>query len=98
MTYHKHLREGQWKRICSALSGRKWCVGRSVSENRKFVEAVIWIGKNGGRRRCLPEEYGHEVASISALSAGQTMRFRQWDLADDFQHIARRCRYGMGDD
>ena len=44
--YHKHLREDQWKQICSALSGGKVGVGRPVSDNRKFVEAVIWIGKN----------------------------------------------------
>jgi transposase len=63
------------------LSGGKECVGRSVSDNRKFVEAVIWIRKNGGRWRCLPEEYWHEVASISA---DLTMKFKQWDFADNF--------------
>jgi hypothetical protein len=44
--YHKHLREGQRKRVCSALSRGKGCVGRSVPDNRKFVEAMIWIGEN----------------------------------------------------
>ncbi len=33
--------------------------GRSGVDNRCFVEAVIWVGQNGGKWRCLPGEYGH---------------------------------------
>ena len=50
------------------LSGRKRM--RWTPHNRKFVEAVIWIGKNGGRWRCLPEEY-RKWGSIHK-------RFKRW--------------------
>jgi transposase len=58
------------------LSGRKRVCCPSVSDKKKFVEVVIWIGKNGGRWRCLPEEYGKwGAASASVSSAGQTREF-----------------------
>ena len=77
--YHTHLREDQWERISGALSGREGCVGRPVSDNRKFVEAVIWIGKNGGRWRCLPKEYGKW--------SGVHKRFKRWSDKGIWQMI-----------
>ena len=52
---------------------KKGALDASFLTNRKFVEGVIWIGKNGGRWRCLPEEYGKwGGASTSVSSADQT--------------------------
>lgn len=70
MSYIKHLREDQFKRIESALPGFSGCVGRPVDDNRRFVEGVIWIGRNGGRWRSLPREYG-KWSSVHK-------RFKRW--------------------
>ena len=93
--YHKHLREDQWKQICSALSGRKGCVGRPVSDNRKFVEVLIWIGKTAEDGTMFTQRiwaWGsvHKRFKRWLDNGIQAMGFRQWDSADDFQHICRR--------
>ena len=79
MLYTKHLREDQWVRICDALPGRQGGVGRPVLDNRRFVEGVIWVGKNGGRWRCLPREYGR----WNSLHK----RFKRWADKGIFQMI-----------
>jgi|GEM_PF-3561195 len=58
MGYKKHLREDQWLSIKDMLPGKKGDRGRSGVDNRRFIEAVIWIGKNGAKWRSLPAEYG----------------------------------------
>lgn len=40
------------------LPGREGDVGRSAADNRNFIEAVMWIGRNGTGWRSLPEAYG----------------------------------------
>ena len=52
------LRDDQWERIKEALPGKPGDPGRSGENNRKFIEAVMWIGRNGARWRSLPSEYG----------------------------------------
>lgn len=59
MAYTKHLREDQWKKIAGTLPGKEGDPGRSGENNRRFVEAVVWIGKNGAKWRSLPPAYGH---------------------------------------
>lgn len=59
MSYTKHLREDQWLLICRSLPGKVGDPGRSGADNRRFVEAVVWIAKNGAKWRSLPREYGH---------------------------------------
>ena len=58
MAYTKHLREDQWERISPSLPGKLGDVGVTAKDNQRFVEGVIWVGKNGGRWRSLPPEYG----------------------------------------
>ena len=58
MGYIKHLREDQWELIEQALPGKPGDPGRSGEDNRRFVEGVIWIGKNGAKWRSLPACYG----------------------------------------
>ena len=58
MTYSVHLREDQWERIKGSLPGKHGDVGVTAQDNRRFVEGVIWVGRNGGRWRSLPAEYG----------------------------------------
>jgi transposase len=58
MIYHKHLREDQCERIKGSLPGKEGDRGRTGEDNRRFVEGVIWVGKNGGKWRSVPENYG----------------------------------------
>jgi transposase len=50
--------------------GKEGDRGRSGEDNRRFVEGVIWIGRNGGRWRALPSEYGKW--------SGVHKRFKRW--------------------
>jgi transposase len=41
------LRDDQRHRIKDALPGKKGDSGRTASDNRQFIEAVMWIGRTG---------------------------------------------------
>ena len=79
MNYQTYLREDQWARIKHGLPGDSGSVGRPVEDNRRFVEAVIWVGRNGGRWRSLPEAYG----KWSAVHK----RFKRWSDKGIWQMI-----------
>ena len=52
------LRDDQWARIKDVLPGKEGDPGRTCTDNRRFIEAVMWIGKTGAPWRDLPPEYG----------------------------------------
>jgi putative transposase len=52
------LSEAQWKRIEGLLPGRVDTVGRTASDNRLFVNGVLWVLRSGMRWQDLPERYG----------------------------------------
>ena len=52
------LTDEQWEKIKDALPGKASDPGRTAEDNRLFVEAVYWVGRNGGRWRALPPEFG----------------------------------------
>ena len=79
MIYQRHLLDDQWDRIKDGLPGSKEYRGRSSSDNRRFVEAVIWVGRNGGRWRSLPAEYGNWNSTHR--------RFRRWSQRGVWQMI-----------
>ena len=54
----KQLRDEQWKQIWGLLPGKPGDPGRSGTDNRMFVEAVLWIARTGSPWRDLPEEFG----------------------------------------
>lgn len=73
------LREDQWEKIKEALPGKEEDPGRSAEDNRKFVEAVLWVGRNGGRWRSLPYEFGKWNSIFQ--------RFRRWAKKGVWQMI-----------
>lgn len=79
MDYPRHLRPDQWERIAGALPGNEGSVGRPVEDNRRFIEGVIWVGRNGGRWRSLPKEYG-KWSSVHK-------RFKRWADSGIWQMI-----------
>ena len=43
----RELRTDQWHRIEQLLPGKKSDAGRTAKDNRKFVDAVLWIARTG---------------------------------------------------
>jgi transposase len=52
------LRDEQWKRIERLVPGKPGDRGRSGDDNRRFIEAVLWISGTGSSWRDLPESFG----------------------------------------
>ncbi len=56
---HRHaISDAAWDRIKDLLPGRPGQSGWLASDNRLFVDAVLWIGKTGAPWRDLPERFG----------------------------------------
>ena len=53
------LRDDQWRRIEGFLSGKATDSGVTATNNRLFVEAVLWIIRTGSPWRDLPADFGH---------------------------------------
>lgn len=79
MTIEYALSEKQWNKIKDGLPGKESDPGRSGEDNRRFVEGVVWIGRNGSRWRALPKEYGNWNSVFQ--------RFRRWAKKGVWQMI-----------
>jgi len=53
------ISDEQWERIKDFLPGRPGTPGRPAPDNRRFVDAVLWIAKTGAPWRDLPERKGN---------------------------------------
>ena len=73
------LRDDQWERIAPLLPGKVEDAGRSGADNRRFVEAVLWIVRVGAPWRDLPEAFGNWNSVFQ--------RFRRWVKAGVFDRI-----------
>jgi len=58
MKRRHELSDEQWTRIESLLPGRPGDPGRSGNDNRRFVDAIVWLAKTGAPWRDLPERFG----------------------------------------
>ena len=58
MKRRHELSEEQWELIEPLLPGKKGDPGRSGENNRRFVNAVIWLAKTGAPWRDLPGRFG----------------------------------------
>lgn len=57
-TKRYELSDEQWRRISSQLSGKVGDPGRTGSDNRLFVNGVLWVLRSGAHWHDLPERYG----------------------------------------
>ena len=73
------LRDDQWARMEPHCLGKASDPGRSGSDNRRFVEAVLWIARTGSPWRDLPPLFGKWNTVYC--------RFRDWVKADIFQRL-----------
>lgn len=70
MNRRHEMTDEQWERISAHLPGKKTDPGRTAEDNRKFVNAVLWIAKTGAPWRDLPERFGKSNSVF--------VRFNRW--------------------
>ena len=73
MVKRYELSEVQWLRIKDLLPGKPGDPGRSGSDNRLFINGVLWVLRSGAHWHDLPERYG-KWKSVHA-------RFSRWAKA-----------------
>ena len=73
------LTDAQWARMEPHCRGKKSDPGRSGADNRRFVEAILWIARTGSPWRDLPAEFGGWNTVFK--------RYRDWAKADVFKRL-----------
>jgi transposase len=59
MSRRYELTDEEWDRIQPLLKGKPGDPGGQGTDNRLFVNAVIWVGRTGAPWRDLPERFGN---------------------------------------
>ena len=58
-TYHRfEISDAEWKLLEPRMTGQPGQHGGIAKDNRKFINAVVWIFKTGSPWRDLPPDYG----------------------------------------
>lgn len=73
------LNDEQWQRVAPLLPGKPGDPGRSASDNRLFLEAVLWMARVGAPWRDLPAVFGHWNTAFR--------RFRRWAQKGVFDRL-----------
>jgi transposase len=73
------LSDAQWEKMRPHCLGKPTDPGRTGSDGRMFLEAVLWIARTSSPWRDLPKIFGKWNAVFA--------RFRYWVKADVFQRI-----------
>ena len=73
------LTNAQWAKMEPRCLGKPTDPGRSGSNNRQFLEAVLWIARTGSPWRDLPPQFGKWNTVFK--------RYSDWVKADVFRRI-----------
>ena len=73
------LSDGGWDMIAPVLAGKHGDRGATASDNRRFLEAVLWRVRTGSPWRDLPEALGNWNSTFR--------RFRRWARAGIFESL-----------
>ena len=73
------LSDAQWTRMAALIPGKPGDPGRSGTDNRRFVEAVLWIVRTSSPWRDLPAMFGCWNSVFR--------RFRRWAVAGVFERL-----------
>lgn len=73
------LTDAQWARIGPLLPGKTGDRGRTGTDNRLFVDAVLWLARTASPWRDLPAELGN-WRTVHC-------RFRRWTLAGVWDNL-----------
>jgi len=79
MAKRYELSDEQWEKIRDLLRGKANDPGRTGSDNRIFVNGVLWILRSGARWHDLPERYGKWKPVHK--------RFTRWTKAEVWQRV-----------
>ena len=75
----RELTDAQWQRIELLVPGKKGDRGRHGEDNRRFVDAVLWLARAGAPWRDLPDELGKWNSVFQ--------RFRRWAKKGNWERI-----------
>jgi transposase len=78
------ISDADWDRIKDLLPGQPGQHGGIAEDNRRFLNAVLYVARTGIPWRDLPERYGHWNS--------QWRRFDRWSKAGRFQALAAVLR------
>jgi len=73
------LTDWQWVRIEPLLLGKKGDRGRAGTDNRRFVDAVLWLARTASPWRDLPPELGN-WRTVHC-------RFRRWTMGGVWESL-----------
>ena len=73
------LTDAQWAKMEPLCLGKPGDPGRSGTDIRRFVEAVLWVVRTGSPWRDLPPSFGNWNSVFT--------RFRDWVKADVWQRL-----------
>jgi transposase len=77
------LTDAQWAKMEPHCHGKPSDPGRSGSNNRRFIEAILWIVRTGSPWRDLPTVFGNWNTIYK--------RYREWVKADVFTRLFEVC-------
>ncbi len=80
----RYLTNAQWERVAPLCPGKDGDSGRHGDDNRRFIEAVLWINRTGAPWRDLPDEFGNWNS--------QFQRFRRWGVKGVWERIFNELR------
>jgi transposase len=73
------LSDAQWAKMAPHCLGKPGDPGRSGSDNRLFVEGILWIARTGSPWRDLPASFGKWNTVFT--------RYSDWVRADVFRRL-----------
>ena len=80
----RELTDEDWKRIAPMCPGKAGDKGRHGTDNRLFVDAVLWIARSGAPWRDLPGDFGNWNSVFQ--------RFRRWAKNGVWERILNALR------
>ncbi|MFD1145328.1 IS5 family transposase [Larkinella insperata] len=78
------ITDQQWYRLAPLLPGKPGDVGRTATDNRLFINAILWIARSGAPWRDLPRRFG--------MWNSVYRRFRRWTKAGVWKKISESCQ------
>jgi len=75
----RELRNDQWDRIKDIIPGKQSDPGRTASDTRLFIDAVLWIARTGAHWRELPPEFGKWNSVF--------IRYNRWCASGVWEHL-----------
>ena len=74
------LTDEQWEQIAPHLPGKKGDPGRTGDNNRRFVNAVVWLNRTGAPWRDLPDRFGKWNSIFQ--------RYNRWCKRDVWERVS----------